>query len=154
MTRRAKASPEDEALRAQALVALGRRIREARQRSGLTQDQVAEAIGVTKGYVFEIEGRGANLSFESLLRVARVLKVSLRDLMPRTEHDEPTTLDDLAALALDDLAAAVAQLSGRLGVLERLGAETGGMRDEIAALVARVRSALPPRAGGSDGEGA
>lgn len=132
-------------LRARYRIALGRRIREARQRTGLTQEELAEATGVTKGYVFEIEGRGANLSFESLLAIARALGMGLRDLMPDTEHDRPT------ALALDDLAAAVGRLSERLDALERLRAETGDVRDEIRAFLAQARRALPGPA--TDGDG-
>jgi transcriptional regulator with XRE-family HTH domain len=65
--------------------ALGRRIAELRSARGLTQEQFAERYGTSVRYFQEIEAGRENLTLDSLVRIARLLKVRVRDLF-----DEPT----------------------------------------------------------------
>ena len=66
----------------------GKRVREARKRAGLTQAQLAEAVGLAQSYVHHIENYGANLSLKTLSRLATFFRLSIRDLIPDNEFDE------------------------------------------------------------------
>ncbi len=59
---------------------LGRRIAQLRKRSGLTQEQFAERCDYSVEFVSLVE-RGINApSVEGLARIAKVLKLEVRDL--------------------------------------------------------------------------
>ena len=56
---------------------LGRKVRDLRQEKGLTLDQLAQATGSSKSYIWEIENTpGARPSGEKLNRIAAVLGVT------------------------------------------------------------------------------
>ena len=57
------------------LAQLGLIIRNARTDRRLRQDQLAEAAGITKKYVSDIENGKNNLSFQVLARVVSVLQI-------------------------------------------------------------------------------
>jgi transcriptional regulator with XRE-family HTH domain len=59
---------------------LGRRIAELRRERGLTQEQFAENLGVSAGYVRRLES-GVNLTMRSLVGIANALKVPNPDLL-------------------------------------------------------------------------
>ena len=61
--------------------ALALAVKELRARRGLTQEQVAEAAGLSRGYVGELEQGRRRQSFEGVVRVARGLDVDLRELI-------------------------------------------------------------------------
>ncbi|MBI2067414.1 MAG: helix-turn-helix transcriptional regulator [Deltaproteobacteria bacterium] len=62
-------------------IALGERTRALREQSGLTQQELAEAIGVeSPSYISKIERGMTSPSYELLVRIARVLKVEIKDL--------------------------------------------------------------------------
>ena len=60
--------------------AFGRRIRELRQRRGLSQEQLAEACGLHSTYVGGIERGERNPSLINIGRIAKALTVTLYDL--------------------------------------------------------------------------
>jgi transcriptional regulator with XRE-family HTH domain len=65
-------------------MALAERIRKAREKAGMTLDQLARAAGVSKTYVWELEqdAEGAKKpSAELLLKIANALSITLADLM-------------------------------------------------------------------------
>ena len=64
---------------------IGPRLREARQRRGLTIDQLAQATGLTKGFLSQVERDLANTSVASLLRICEVLGLRVGELF----DDEP-----------------------------------------------------------------
>jgi transcriptional regulator with XRE-family HTH domain len=62
--------------------AVGVRIREARQKAGLSQAQLGAKASLPQSYIFEIETGGTNITLRTLARLADVLQTSLRDCMP------------------------------------------------------------------------
>jgi len=61
--------------------AIGERIRLARQERGLTQEQLAEAVGVTRSAVAQWETGRAGQVTGNLSRIAAVLEVGVEYLM-------------------------------------------------------------------------
>jgi transcriptional regulator with XRE-family HTH domain len=56
---------------------LGKKIQKARKTNGLTQEELADKVGVSRAYMGYIEqGRNAP-SLEVLNKIARVLKISI-----------------------------------------------------------------------------
>ena len=64
---------------------VGRRIRELRAGLGLTQQALADRIGVTVQYAQRVEGGSVNLTLASLLKFADALECDPRSLL-----DPPT----------------------------------------------------------------
>jgi transcriptional regulator with XRE-family HTH domain len=99
--------------------AIGRTIRANRERAGLTQAALAEAIGLTSQYVSMLErGEGAP-SLEALAKIAVALDTSVRSLFPaETELDDAPTaaiIALLASLSPDERARAHRALSAFFG---------------------------------------
>ncbi|WP_157823778.1 helix-turn-helix domain-containing protein [Melittangium boletus] len=67
---------------------LGSRLREARQASGLTQEQAAEMMGLHPKYMPRLEGGTANPTVATLVAASVAYKVPLRDLF--SEDDKGT----------------------------------------------------------------
>ncbi|MBI2393712.1 MAG: helix-turn-helix transcriptional regulator [Deltaproteobacteria bacterium] len=59
---------------------LGRRIAELRRDLGLTQEQLAETLGVSVRYVQYVEAGEENLTVQTLVRIANNLRVPVADL--------------------------------------------------------------------------
>ena len=68
--------------------ALGKRIKIVRQRNGLTQDQLAEQVGLSPKYISGIERGVENPTIDILLRVATMLGVEPYDLFLFGESEE------------------------------------------------------------------
>lgn len=60
---------------------LGKRIKEIRKKSALSQDQVAEQAGISGKYLGEVERGEANVSVIILSKIAFVLGVSMNDIL-------------------------------------------------------------------------
>lgn len=59
---------------------LGKRVQKQRRRLGLTQEELAEKVGISRAYMGYIE-QGRNIpSLEVLEKIARILKTPLRRL--------------------------------------------------------------------------
>lgn len=65
---------------------LGMRLRELREKQGLTQEQAAEAIGVHPKSMPRIEGGTANPTVATLVAASVAYKVPLRELFPEEEQ--------------------------------------------------------------------
>ena len=65
----------------------GDRIRSARERRGWTQGGLADASGISKGFLSDVENDKRNLSSESALKIADALGISL-DYLLRGESGE------------------------------------------------------------------
>lgn len=59
----------------------GDRIKAARERRNWTQEQLAEAAGISKGFLSDIENDKRNISSESALKIADALGISLDFLL-------------------------------------------------------------------------
>lgn len=59
----------------------GERIKQIREKKGLTQDQLAEAAGISKGFLSDVENNNKNISSQSLLRLANALGASVDYLL-------------------------------------------------------------------------
>lgn len=71
---------------------VGTRIRDARHRRGLTQDQLAAVIGGTKSTISKIEGGDREVKSGELADIADALDVSMRDLLGRRKPLAPLAL--------------------------------------------------------------
>src|SRR5271166_2817430 len=83
--------------------AIGERIRLARQARGLTQEQLAEAVGVTRSAVAQWETGRAGQVTGNLTRVAAALGVGIEHLAHGHDKFAPSqvgTGDELALLRL------------------------------------------------------
>ena len=131
MTRRLRADPADEPEQGAFKAALGRRIREARKRVGLTQGELADATGMSKTYVFELETRGANPSLDALWKIARALGVGPRDLVPETDLDAAAS-----PAAMEELARETVQLATDVAAQLRLHEDIANRSRRVEALLA------------------
>lgn len=62
--------------------AIGKRIKRLRNKAGLTQEVLAEKIGVSTTHVGLVEIGNRRMSLKTLQRVANALKVKVKDLIP------------------------------------------------------------------------
>ena len=60
--------------------ALGKRIQRLRKKTSLTQEQLAEKIGISRSYMGYIEQGRYSASLEVLEKVAKALKVKMNEL--------------------------------------------------------------------------
>ena len=68
--------------------AVGTRIKLVRQGNGLTQDQLAERVGLSSKYISGIERGVENPTMDNLIRLAKVLEVEPYDLFLFGESEE------------------------------------------------------------------
>jgi transcriptional regulator with XRE-family HTH domain len=61
--------------------ALGRRVRQEREKAGLTLAQLAEAAGLTKAYLIRVEKQAGNPSMEVVAQIAEALELTIADLV-------------------------------------------------------------------------
>ena len=119
--------------------AFGRKVREARERAGLTRAQLGDLTGLAPSYLHEIENEGANVTLKTLAKLAEPLKLGPRDLLPESERGALTgsavaeliAALDRVAYVLSQRQSQEAELISRLDrltqlrtALERLAAET------------------------------
>ena len=60
---------------------VGQKIRAYRKQTGLSQEELAEKASLSYKYLGEVERGYVNVSLDSLMRIAKALKVKLRDLV-------------------------------------------------------------------------
>lgn len=60
--------------------ALGKKIQRIRKKTGMTQEDVAEKIGISRAYMGYIEQGRYSASLEVIEKVAKALKVKVSDL--------------------------------------------------------------------------
>jgi transcriptional regulator with XRE-family HTH domain len=72
-------------------VLLGVRIKELRKRTGLSQDQLAEHVGIEAKYLSRIEVGKRQPSFETLENIADSLHVEMKELFDFSHLDKEAT---------------------------------------------------------------
>ena len=82
----------------------GARIKELRLQMGLTQNQVAEELNVTPGYISNVENNRTAMSLRILTYYAKLVGISLDTLVGQVEQDQITALDN-------DLMAKISKMS-------------------------------------------
>lgn len=77
---------------------LGARLRRLREAKKLTLQQVADAVGCTKAYIWELEMKeGQRPSAERVHLLAKVLGVTMEDLMNESNEQVPqASVEDVA----------------------------------------------------------
>src|SRR6478752_7824029 len=98
------ANPEDAAF----LAALGRQVRESRERRGLARKAVSQTAGVSERYLAQLEGGEGNASVLLLRSVANALAMPLTELLDPHEGSVEKRLirrflDGLPAHRLEDV---------------------------------------------------
>jgi len=58
---------------------LGQRIEKVRKEKGMTQEKLAEEAGLHRAYFWDIE-QGRNISIKTAYKIAKALRIKLRDL--------------------------------------------------------------------------
>lgn len=81
---------------------LGRRIREARTRKGLTQNDLGQAIGLSRASVANIERGYQQISLHHLTLAADALEVQIQDLLPPSALAPQEANPALAIAGLSD----------------------------------------------------
>jgi transcriptional regulator with XRE-family HTH domain len=91
-------------------------IRMLRQKSGLSQRQLALRMQVPRTYVSKIENEKAMPTLSSLQRLATALEVSMADLLKGSNR---TLEDDISDLMHDEFIAEVVQYLDKLDMMQR-----------------------------------
>jgi len=68
-------------MRDEILRLFGERLRELRTERGLTQEQLAEAAGVDRNYIGQIERGERNVALVNIVRIAGALSIKPGDLL-------------------------------------------------------------------------
>ena len=76
------------------MATVGDRIREVRGDLDITQDQLAQRAGISKGFLSDVENNKRNISSENLLRIANVLGASV-DYLLRGDVLESSTVEPI-----------------------------------------------------------
>lgn len=81
---------------------LGMRIKEMRQRRGLTQDNLAEMVGCNTSHISNIENNHTKVSLNVLLAIANALHTSIDFLLAAQYSNPSSALDNEILRALKD----------------------------------------------------
>ena len=71
---------------------LGQRIRIARQAAGLSQEQLAELVGLTSQHISHTEVASTQISLPALVKIANALNTSVDKLLYDSIHDSKSQL--------------------------------------------------------------
>ncbi|MEI6728330.1 MAG: helix-turn-helix transcriptional regulator [bacterium] len=64
-----------------ALVELGQKIREYRQKKGISQEKLALLAGLHRNYIGALERGEKNVSYTTILKILEVLEISFAELL-------------------------------------------------------------------------
>lgn len=85
---------------------IGKKINQLRKLSGMTQEQLAEKLNVSRQTVSKWESGGTSPDLDSVIKVSRIFHMSLDDLLMEgdanvtTEKEDMITLEDLMKINL------------------------------------------------------
>ena len=78
-------------------MAIGERIKQARERKDMTQDQVARMLNTTKQTIFKYENNiVTNIPYEKIILLSKVLDVSPSYLFDWKEKEQPSGVGGLS----------------------------------------------------------
>ena len=75
-------------------VLLGRRIRAARLNAGMSQEQLAEIVGLNSQHISHTEVASTKISLPALVKIANALHTSVDRLLSDSVHDSKSYLMD------------------------------------------------------------
>ncbi|MDP1323857.1 helix-turn-helix transcriptional regulator, partial [Klebsiella pneumoniae] len=78
---------------------IGARLKAARQSKRLTLDDLAEACGVTKGYLSKLERDHVNASVATLIKVCAVLEIPVGSLFENASAGEVVRADAMPQIS-------------------------------------------------------
>jgi transcriptional regulator with XRE-family HTH domain len=108
-------------------IQVAKAIRSLRQRSGLSQRQLALRMGVPRTYVSKIENEKATPTLSSLARLANALEVTVPDLL----HEcGPSREDEITELLTDPFVAELVEFTSKLNTMQ-LSSVLAQVRDMI-----------------------
>jgi transcriptional regulator with XRE-family HTH domain len=67
----------------------GARLREMREKAGISQEKLAELAGLHRTYVSSVERGKRNISIQNIERLAAALKTTMAELMPDHSAGKP-----------------------------------------------------------------
>jgi transcriptional regulator with XRE-family HTH domain len=130
MTRRTRGDIQEAGQKDPFLVEVGKRVRAIRTQLKLTQAQAAEAANIPQATLFQTEAGIQNLQLKTLVKLAKGLGTSVRDLMPvpvevaEAEKPPPQTLDEVLE-RLEASSRETARLSQLAVLLRSLPSQVG-----------------------------
>jgi transcriptional regulator with XRE-family HTH domain len=81
---------------------LGQRIRAARLAAGISQERLAEMVGLTSQHISHTEVASTKISLPALVRIANALHIGLDRLISDSVYDaKPILLEDVQAVFAD-----------------------------------------------------
>ena len=78
--------------------AIGQQIRKARKAHGLSQEQLAEMVGISTTHMSHIETGNTKLSLPVLVDIASALEVRTDDLLERKRYTSGNAAEEIAAV--------------------------------------------------------
>lgn len=102
---------------------IGNKLNQLRKLSGMTQEQLAEKINVSRQTISKWESDSTSPDLESIVKISRIFHVSLDDLLKEAETgvtnrtDEQITLEDLMKINLHNRKMTMLLIGGLLCVV-------------------------------------
>jgi len=83
-------------------ILLGQRIRAARLSAGMSQEQLADMVGLTSQHISHTEVASTKISLPALVKIANALHTSVDRLLSDSIHDsKPHLIDDVRTVFSD-----------------------------------------------------
>ena len=102
---------------------IGNKINQLRKLSGMTQEQLAEKLNVSRQTISKWESDSTSPDLESIVKISRIFHVSLDDLVKEGESgvanktDEQITLEDLMKINLHNRKMTLLLISGLIFIM-------------------------------------
>ena len=102
---------------------IGNKINQLRKLSGMTQEQLAEKLNVSRQTISKWESGSSFPDIESVVKVSEIFQVSLDDLLKEGEasvtnkNDERITLEDLVKINLHNRRMTLLLISGLIFIM-------------------------------------
>lgn len=102
---------------------IGNKLNQLRKLSGMTQEQLAEKLNVSRQTISKWESDSTSPDLESIVKISRMFHVSLDDLLKEGEadmankNDEQITLEDLMKINLHNRKMTLLLISGLIFVM-------------------------------------
>ena len=81
---------------------IGRRIKEARQAKGLSQEALSEKIGMSAKYLSSVERGKENPTLDTLVKLADALEIETSELFNYQHKKSPEELRQLVSRLMDE----------------------------------------------------